>query len=415
MNKSHPLTSILGLILSIGMVFGLVWGNYIFAARNIRGEGFIIQWMAIRSLIVDGKSPYSDQVTAQIQAVVKSENSFTESNPPRYTSPLYSGIVVFPFALIANRTLAHALWLSAQLIAIFLILLLALRLTGWKPRWYLFVIFTLLTLFSYHVVIPWLDGGLAIWSSLFLAISLITIYNNRDEIGGISLALSAIQPQMVIVVIVFVLIWAASQRKKALLFWFFISLVFISAIALVLVPDWVLQYIRLLYNYPQNYPPGSLEVLFKTLWPAVGKQLGWLLSGVSALVLLLEWRIARKKEYRWFLWTACLTLAINQWTGIPATPGNFTALILPLVLVNAMLTEHWPKIGKWMAIFILLILFGWEWGVYYLDITGSNPGMQLNLLIPLPLVLIIGLYWVRWWAIKPRRLLLEELRFSEVY
>jgi hypothetical protein len=39
--------------------------------------------------------------------------------------------------------------------------------------------------------------------------------------------------------------------------------------------------------------------------------------------------------------------------------------------------------------------------------------MQLNLIFPLPLVLLIGLYWVRWWAVKPRRLLIEELRLSE--
>jgi hypothetical protein len=31
------------------------------------------------------------------------------------------------------------------------------------------------------------------------------------------------------------------------------------------------------------------------------------------------------------------------------------------------------------------------------------------------LVLLVGLYWVRWWAVKPRSLLMEELRFGESY
>ena len=49
----------------------------------------------------------------------------------------------------------------------------------------------------------------------------------------------------------------------------------------------------------------------------------------------------------------------------------------------------------------------------YTDLNGPLPGMQLNLLIPLPLILLFSLYWVRWWAVKPKRLLIEEMRLGE--
>jgi hypothetical protein len=39
----------------------------------------------------------------------------------------------------------------------------------------------------------------------------------------------------------------------------------------------------------------------------------------------------------------------------------------------------------------------------------QNPVM----FFPLPLFLLIGLYWVRWWAIKPPKLLLEDLQEFE--
>jgi hypothetical protein len=260
---------------------------------------------------------------------------------------------------------------------------------------------------------PWLDGGLAIWASLFLILAFLAIYNNRNEVGGVFLAMTTIQPQMVVLTLVFTLIWAASKRKKILILWFFITVIFLSIVGLFLVPNWIIQYIRLLYGFQENFPPGTPAVFFSNLFPGLGKQLGWVISGVSSLLLILEWWLALRKDFRWFLWTACLTMVFSQWIGIPTIPGNFIGLLLPLILISAMLTERWPREGQWVAIFMLLILFVWEWALFYIDLTSSQPKMQLNLIFPLPLVLLIGLYWVRWWAVKPRRLLIEELRLSE--
>lgn len=414
MNQPRPLTSIIILIIGSGLLFGLVWGNYQFAKKNIGGANFLIQWIGIRSIITGGSSPYDDAVTAQIQQAVKLESDYTAHSPSRFTAPIFSGILTFPFAILENRILAHAFWLSAQLIALWLILLLGLRLTTWKPAWYLFLLFSLLTLLSYHVMVPWLDGGLAIWSALFLVLTLSAIHNNWNELGGVFLAFTAIKPQMVILVIVFILIWAAFQRRKYLILWFFITLILVSVIGSLLVPNWMQQYIKLLYNFPETFAGSTLAMLFKVSWPGLGIQLGWLVTVISAGVLLAEWWLARRRDFRWLLWTACLTIVVSQWIGIPTTPDNLTGLILPLILVASMLTEHWPRGGKWVATFMLLLIFAWEWVLLYLDIASPQATVLLNLLIPLPLISIIGLYWIRWWAIKPRRLLLEELRLGAI-
>lgn len=200
-----------------------------------------------------------------------------------------------------------------------------------------------------------------------------------------------------------------------MILWFFITLIFIIIVGLVLVPDWILQYLRILNKFTQNFPPGSPWYLFKNNWPGLGKQLGWLVSGVLAIILLVEWWLALKKDFRWFFWTVCLTIVISQWIGIPTIPANFIGLILPIILISAMLTERWPRGGDWAAVLLCVAIFIWEWALYWLDINSSQPAMQINLLIPLPLALLIGLYWVRWWVIKTRRLLVEELKLSESY
>ena len=213
MNRSSSLPIIIGLLLIVALLIGLLWGNFQLAELNFSGEGFLVQWIGIRSLVTGGDSPYSDLITSQIQESISDQNSFLAQNPTAYSSPLYSAIVVFPFALIKDNILSRAIWLTLQLISIFIILLVGLKITGWRPKWYIFLLYSLLIIFSFHVLIPWLDGGLSIWAALFLTLAFLAIRNHWNEVGGVLLALSAIQPQMTILVIVFTLIWVVSKRN----------------------------------------------------------------------------------------------------------------------------------------------------------------------------------------------------------
>jgi hypothetical protein len=415
LNQSRSLVSLVALALFGLILVGLVWADYRFAHSDISGEGFSIQWISIQSLENGGNDPYDDQVTARIRQSVSKEDAFVLDIYPKYTSPLYSGVLIFPFTLTRDTVLGHALWLTTQLFIIFGMIFLCVRMTAWKINRYSFFLFSLFTVFSYHVVIPWLDGGLPIWAAFFLVSALVAIGANRNEVGGVFLALATVQPQMVVLPVIFILIWSISKKKAVIVLWFIITLVLLSAIGLFIVPGWVIQYTRLVYHFSENFPPGNLQLFFSSTFPGMGKQLGWLVSGISIIILIIEWLLALRKDLHWFLWTVCLTMVISQWVGIPTIPGNFIELIIPLILIFAMLTERWPVGGQWAAVIMAAILLVWEWGIFYLDLHSPQPAMQLNLLFPLPAVLLICLYWVRWWAIKPRRLLIEEMRLSESY
>jgi hypothetical protein len=347
LNQSRSLTPVLGVFLSVGLVIGLIWGIYHFSENEISGEGFSIQWISIRSLVTDGISPYSDLVTGRIQDTIPYENSFAEGNPPRYTSPLYSAIIVIPFALIENYTLAHTLWLAAQLVAIFAIILIALKLTSWRPAWFAFLVFTLLSIFSYHVIIPWLDGGLSLWASLFMILAFLMIRNNWLEIGGIFLALAAIQPQMVILVLIFVLLWAMSHRKRLVVLWFFITLIFLSIVGLFLVPDWIMQYLRIIFNI-RNFPPGSPGYYFE-ICPRFRQAARLVAHRVVGDHTSCKVVGGEAPEFRWFIWTACLTIVISQWIRNSNNTRKFRCHALPLVLISSLLTERWSREGSGWA------------------------------------------------------------------
>jgi hypothetical protein len=180
------------------------------------------------------------------------------------------------------------------------------------------------------------------------------------------------------------------------------------------VPDWPLQNLREILAYSSYNPPGTPGAVFETWLPATGRQLGWVLSGILGLIMIGEWIFARKKEFHWFLWTACLTLVISQWIGIQTDPGNFILLFLPLVLVFSKWAERWGRAGTIVISISMLLLFILPWVIFLQTITyGDQPLQHPIMFFPLPIFLLVTLYWVRWWAIKPRRLLVDELREYE--
>jgi hypothetical protein len=146
-------------------------------------------------------------------------------------------------------------------------------------------------------------------------------------------------------------------------------------------------------------------------FPGIGSRLGWGFTILLSLVLALEWWSSRGKETRWFLWTAGLTLTLAPWIGIPSDPGNFVLLIIPSLLVFARLDEHWGRrIIPLTVMGMLSVLVGF-WAFFWGHIQDGILARQYPFLfVPYPLITLIGLYWVRWWAVRPRKLMISEMR-----
>ena len=398
-------------LLSIAALAGLVWANFQLVEFNIGGGGFFTHWISTRALLQNGSNPYSQLVAQEIQERVAGDWRWAGEPLRRYTSPLYSSLISLPFALFSDSQLSHTLWMTVQEVAIVGLLVLWMRITAWKPAWYILVFAIPLLFFGYQTFMPLMDGGMVIWSVLFLILSLNSIRNHRDDLAGALLALSTIQPMMVALLVGYVLLWAIFQRRRLLVFWFFGMLAILMVVGMFIIPDWLLHFLRTLWNYPQYFTLNTPGMALRTWFPGLGKQMGWLLSGVVGLTLLFEWWLSLKRDFRWFLWTASLTIVLGAWLGIPVEPNAFLILIIPMILVIAVLDERWLMGGRWAALGGLTLIFIWQWALFWGNL--SNPKGFLGLIFPLPGILLLGLYWVRWWAIRPRRLLVEELRAGE--
>jgi len=183
--------------------------------------------------------------------------------------------------------------------------------------------------------------------------------------------------------------------------------------ASLLIPGWLVQNITQVLSYPQYTLPGTPGAIFAHWLPGIGNQLGWLFTVLSASALIVEWRAALRKDFSWFYWTACLTLTLTNLIGIRTATENYVAMFPSLLLVLAVWDERWNRIGRWLVMTSLIILFVGLWVVFLNTVqTGDQPLQDPVIFFPLPIFLWISLYWVRWWAIHPPRVILDEFRRS---
>ena len=401
--RNIALTLGLGFVLGVGLLVLLTWGNLSYVRQNPGGNDFLVHWMGTRSFLVDGISPYSDQTALRIQTFAYGRPAQKGEHQLRVAYPFYSIIVFFPFALFSDFSTARALWMTVLEVALLGLAFLSIRLANWKPSFLMLVFYTLFSILWYHSVRPLINGNAVILVALAIVGALLAIRSGADELAGVLLAFTTIKPQVVLIFLIFVILWAIINRRWRLIAWLFGTMVILVAIATFLMPDWILQNIHEVLIYPSYNPPGTPGAALATLFPAMGQRLGYALTGVIIVILLFEWISGRNADFRGFVWMACLTLVASQWSGIQTDPGNFLVCFPAFALIFALIDERYRKMG-WLISTLIMLFVGiglWALFIKTVDYSSGQPLQSPIMFFPLPAILFILLFWVRWWAFHP--------------
>lgn len=388
----------------------LTWGNYRFAQQNPGGNDFLVHWVGTRALVTEGLNPYSDAVAEKIQTIAYGRPAQPGEHELRVAYPLYSVVVFLPFALVPDFTLARAVWMTVLEVGLFALVYLSLRLARWKVGPGMLALLLLFSLMWYHGTRPLINGNAVILVAVGLAAGFLALRAGADELAGVLFAFTTIKPQVVILVLAFVVFWAASRGRWRVITWMFGTVFLLAASAALLIPNWIVDNLREVIRYPSYNPPGTPRAAFIEWWPAWGSRVGWALTGVMALTLMIEWIANRRADFQGFLWTACLTLTAGQWIGIQTDPGNFVVLFPALVLVFSLLADRWRTFGRVFVILSLIGLFFAIWAIFLATVEqAGQPVQSAVMFFPLPAFLLLTLYWVRWWAVEPPTVWFDQL------
>ena len=406
--QSKQTLTIIVLLLALAATAWLGWR---FVSDYPGGAYFNSLWNGGRGFLTQGVSVYGAEVQA---AVTRSAQSWERQPEPwrgLFNYPFYVLLPALPFLMIADYNLARLLWLLAALCALLLTFWAGQRLAGWRLKPLTFAGALLFLLLNPYTVSALVTGDWAVFTLPLVALALLALRAGLDELGGLALAFTTITPALALPLLALITLWAISQRRDRLLLWTWGGTGLLIAGSWLARPDWLEGYIQVLgeaYQLEGVFTPGQA---LRSWWPGFGAQMGWILTAGLGLSLLNEWRKAWGKEPRWLIWTAALTLTAGPLLGLRIDPASLAVALLPLLLVAGWWDERWGGCAGWSSALILLLLLLGLWALIPRGIDDlAHPGIYPVLFLPLPFFTMLGLYWVRWLALRPRGTLLDELR-----
>jgi len=399
-------------LLAISLLVGMTWANTTFSHSRPVQKDFLVPWSATRMFFMNGDNPYSAAAAQPAQFIYYGRPALQGEDPLLLSIPFPVELFYFPFALIPDYHLASGLWMSCLEISLVILALLSLKLTGWKPARALLPVILIFSMF-------WIFGGpaLARNSGIIIVATtiaglLLALREGRDELAGALLFFPFFMPDIAGLLVIFILWWAVYHHRGKILAGFLMTLVFLLGISFFLYPSWFMPFVSGLISHLHHRTTLTPSSVLETWWPVVGPRIGVVLTGLLGILLFIEWRKVCRKEFRHLFWTTSLILAVTPLLGIPIRTSDLVILFIPLVLVLSIMAERWSSPGRWgVAGYVLLgILFG-PWMIAGgLFLTGNSTTSWFAIFAFIfPVMLVTGLYWMRWWAIYPPRTWRESL------
>lgn len=400
MSRALAVLSVILLVcLALAALGGLVWVNSINARYQPVEKSFLVPWLGARTFLQYGDSPYGDPATQRAQVVFYGRLATKGQDPLILWLPLPVELFYFPFALLPDYVLARAIWTTCLELALVALGYLCLHLTGWKPGRVLLPLILLFPVLWVYGAFSLLSGSAAGFIALALVGFLLALRSERDELAGGLLILLVSAPRLTGVFAFFIFWWIIYWRRWRLLWGFLMGFAVLLLLSFLFVPGWFLPFLRGLLAHLAYNPGFTPSGIFASWSPVVGQRLGWLLAVGLLIMLFFGWGNSLKKDFRAFLWTACLTVSVTPLLGIPMAPIDYPILFIPLILFLAILAERRPWVKRWGLDGILLLIFLAGSWFLTLSLVRTNAYATLTdalLLLP-PVLLSLGLGWMRWW------------------
>lgn len=384
----------------LALVFTLTEINHRLIVQSENSNDFYANWYGFRAFLAEGENPYGTDMQARITESASENGIALEDEATFLKHPLYGIIVYLPFLFIKDFSVAYRWWLtlleiSAVFIAFLGVSLIKVNLR--KNAIYLGI--TVVLIFASLTFLTGLtNGSSAIIAFLILFASVKALQSGGDELTGVLLSLLTIFPVVGWISMIFILVWTVRQKRNKVLWWFLGTLVLLGFAVALLETQWLLFFLRLWVRYFDTIKVGFFFTILDSVFPSTFLLPGFI-TGALFLLLLTEWVLARHKEFILFYWTFSFTLVLEAIITLNTDLVNLVFAPITLVFLFVVWEDRWKQKGRIMGVILSLIVIALPW---LLDATLGERGPVQSLLIVSAsvIILLINLYWVRWWLTK---------------
>jgi len=368
------------------------------------GGDFYVHWVASRGFIFEKIDPYGGEVPARVQELVYGDSAKTGDEPYILDTPFQILLLYFPFSLFSDPQLARALFTLLLELALFALALLSLRLTDWEVPRYFSILFLLFCVFNFYAFQAIMEASPVLLLGLLYAGILLALRSEQDEFAGALLAFSLYYWEVGAPFLILVIWWSYREGRTRVFAGLGMITFVLLAVSFLVYPNWIIPYLRAGMNNLRADFGYSTHVIFSHLFPSNSGAYAWIFIGILVIALGYEWNAALTSDFRRFYWAACLSLAVAPLLGFRSEMEHLSVLVIPFALIFAVVYDRWNRIGNWLTIILWLVVFLVPWAVFFFALPRFGEVTQEIMFLFLPLSTIIGLYWIRWWAIRPPRI-----------
>ena len=372
----------------------LIVPNVYFGILTDYGSSFYSYWLSGRVLFAQGGNPYGDELFEQVKG------TFPDNpNVSGFSLPLYAILPVLPFAFINNFKAALILWrlfLEAALIYSGFRVVLGFRLQNRLTPGTVCAVILLLNYYSFAAL---MEGDIAILAAAFFLIGLAALQEGEAELSGIMFAFATIKSSLTLLPVLWICIWCLAHNGGGIVvLWTGMVVALLFLIAMLFQTNWFMLYLRSMVYYLKYLNPTNFSRLLENWQPELGGRIGWAISGVIFLLLMIEWVINARKDVNALEWVLAMTICAGFLVGIPNLGKNLFFLWAPALYAVDKMQARWERKGTIYGLVLmgLFIIVPWVLQLFVFS-DWSNPVNLLN--IAGPFLLAFLLYWNRWWII----------------
>jgi hypothetical protein len=313
-------------LLALGLLSLSAWAIYtLFTSRApILVWDFHPPWLGLRAMLREGRNPYGETVTAEIQGQMLGYAAPAGEDQYAFVYPLHLMVFVGPLALLP-LPVAQAAWLTLLEASLFVLVLIGTRAVDWRPPAWLLALTILFAVGLYQDVWALILGQNSILVAALVACAWWSIRSERWRLAGVCLALATIKPQISFLIVPVFLLWAIYRRRWALATAFAVALGSLSLLPMLWVPGWPADWLAALGRYAgYTFFDPPLMMLLRSTWPAIV---------VAALLLIWtawRWHRVGGRDDASLDWALAMVVVVGTLIAPRTTHANQAVLLLPL-------------------------------------------------------------------------------------
>lgn len=408
----REITILIGAVLvGVALLGGLIVVNARWSAVLPGGGGFFAIWASAREFLFHNGDPYGPVAAVRAQALVHGGATASTANPYRLDLPFFLLPLYFPFGLIADPNLARAVWATLSQMALVAAAFIGMRLVDWRPPPAWLLALPLAALLSYPAVSALVDGTPSPMLLLLYMGILRALQTEKDELAGFLAVLALFKWEVGLPLFIILAARVLQERRWRVLAGFGMAFTILIIVAFIIYPGWLMPFLVGTVAMLRSGFGVSTRSAFLMLVPDAVPNAVLALTAFSLGLLVVEMLAARTSGPQHFAWFACLALAATPLLGFRSEIANLITLLPGLTLIAAGGSHRRPY-GLLISCFLFALLAGAPWLLVSANAAVSLARAEALIFVLLPLICLFGMYWTRWWYLRPPRTWMDEIRAS---